>query len=118
VSLTDGQFWAIWDLYGKTRYQAEGGEAGKKNFYHEERLFLASYMNVDGWDAEGAIEPLFKNEPDYDPQTTHQQVAQIVRKGYEPTGCHKLKAMGMCPRGCGRKKPAETHVSASQRCSR
>ncbi len=77
------------------------------HLYHEERLFLASFMNADGWDAEGAIEPLFVHMPDYDPRTTHAQVAQIVKKGYKPAGCRKLKAAGACPRDCGRKSPAD-----------
>jgi DNA primase large subunit len=33
---------------------------------HNERVYLASFMAVAGWDPESVIEPLFKSMPDYD----------------------------------------------------
>ncbi len=77
-----------------------------EHLYHEERFFLACYMNSTGWNPEAAIEPLFANMPDYDARTTRKQVAHVVARGYKPAGCRKLKVWGMCPRACGRKNPA------------
>jgi len=49
--------------------------------YHEERLFLASYMNAAGWDAEGAIEPLFEHMPDYDAQASRPHRPEGLQAG-------------------------------------
>ena len=57
-------------------------------------------MSAAGFDAEEAIEPLLARMPDYEQHVTHQQVAFIMRKGYEPARCRKLKGLGMCPREC------------------
>ncbi len=152
-SITVDEFWRVWDLYGKTRYEERAKDpekratqrheatirkaraAGKRDvppaprvlatddaaaypmfppcvsvlmslcargehLYHDERVFLASFMNAAGLDPEGAIEPLFVHMPDYSATKTHNQVAGIVAKGYKPMGCHRLKASNMCPGDC------------------
>nr|MDO8088043.1 hypothetical protein [Candidatus Sigynarchaeum springense] len=81
-----------------------------EHLYHDERLFLASYMNAANFDPAGAIEPLVEHMPDYDPRKTHEQVAGIVAKGYTPAGCRRLKAANMCPGDCGRRHPSDKNT--------
>lgn len=159
VSLSDAQFWAVWDGFARYRFECEQPKdpakaatkrhhkgvwkaraAGKKDvppeprsftredvepflafppcvaiimahaalghhLYHEERLFVASFLCAEGFDPEGAIEPVFARMPDFDAATTHAQVAGIAAKGYKPAGCRRLVAANMCPGPCGRTSP-------------
>ncbi|NMC04914.1 MAG: hypothetical protein GYA24_06870, partial [Candidatus Lokiarchaeota archaeon] len=76
-----------------------------EHLYHDERLFLASFLCAENFDPVGAVEPVFVHMPDFDPVVTHDQVAGIAAKGYKPAGCRRLVAANMCPSACGRKSP-------------
>lgn len=76
-----------------------------EHLFHDERVFLASFLNAEGFDPEGAIEPLFARQPDHDAAETAKQVGFIVAKGYKPRGCRRLAEFRMCPGACGRTCP-------------
>ncbi|NMC08456.1 MAG: hypothetical protein GYA24_24825 [Candidatus Lokiarchaeota archaeon] len=73
-----------------------------EHLYHEERFYLACFMNAAGWDADEAIVPLFARMPDYKEHVTRKQVENVIAKRYKPAGCRRLKGMGMCPRDGGK----------------
>lgn len=66
------------------------------NVNHSGRLFLASFAAKIELPQEECT-AMFRNAPDYNPETTSYQVSQIYSVGYTPSGCEKLKLGANCP---------------------
>lgn len=65
------------------------------NMYHDERVFLASFLFKAGLSFD-EINDIFRSQPDYSNDITSKHLKSIQEKGYMPSSCAKLELSNIC----------------------